>query len=133
MWRKYCKKAWSCQGHKTYLHHIVLGHQHRLLLLQAIRAALAPNLGPLDPGGLVGGAWTQGEETWEQDGFGQLLADGLMGHFAHVHHCVSADHTCTEEGKKENVHVSLMLKTVLQQKVVCPLVKRKEQRLEEPV
>lgn len=84
--------------HTMYLHHVVFGHQHRLLLLQAVRTTLAPNLGPLDPGGLVGGAWAQGEEAGEQDGFGQLLADGLMGHFAHIHHSVSADHACREEG-----------------------------------
>lgn len=102
--------------YQTYLHHVVLGYQDRLLLLQAVRTTLAPNLGPLDPGRLVGGARTQGEKAGEQDGFGQLLADGLVGHFAHVHHGVSADDTCGEESvllvtaAKENVHVSLMFK-----------------------
>ena len=37
-----------------YLDHIVFSHQDRLLLLQAVGASLAPDLGPLDPGGLMG-------------------------------------------------------------------------------
>lgn len=71
--------------HQRYLHHVVSGHQHRLFLLQTVGASLTPNLGPLDPGDLSGRAWVEGEDAGKQDRFGQLLADGLMGHLPHVH------------------------------------------------
>lgn len=72
-------------GCRRYLHHVVSGHQDWLLLLQTIWASLTPNLGPLDPGDLGGRARVEGEDAGQEDCFGQLLADGLMGHLPHVH------------------------------------------------
>lgn len=149
------KKPLPAKGrwYKRYLHHVVLGHQDRLLLLQAVRTSLAPNLGPLDPGWLVGGAWTQGEEAGEQDGSGQLLADGLMGHFTHIDHSVSAAHTCRDEENQlgssyqlpqvpcsSDVKNKMLLHclsecrhTILPQPAVCPTVKQEEQRPRQPL
>lgn len=87
-----------------YLDHIVFGHQDRLFLLQAVGASLAPNLGPLDPGGLMGwtGTGAEGEEAGEENGFGQLLANGLMGHLPHIHHRVCVGYAWREEKRGED-------------------------------
>lgn len=76
-----------------YLDHVVFGHQDRLLLLEAVGASLAPDLGPFDPGRLVGGTGPEGEEAGEEHGLGQLLTNGLVGHLPHVHHSVGMSYT----------------------------------------
>ncbi len=80
-----------------YLDHIVFGHQDWLFLLQTIRASLAPNFGPLDPGGLKGWTGAEGEEAGEENGLGQFLANGLMGHLPHVYHSVRVGYAWREE------------------------------------
>lgn len=99
----YFYKSWSDNSlfkPLRYLHHIVFGHQDRLFFLQAVGASLTPNLGPLDPGGLMGRAGPEGEKAGEDNGFGQLLSDGLMGHFSHIHHSIRIDQACRRRRRR---------------------------------
>lgn len=38
----------------------------------------------------MGRTGAEGEKAGEENGFGQLLANGLMGHFPHIHHSITA-------------------------------------------
>lgn len=90
----------AAAAHQRYLHHVVSGHQHRLFLLLTVGASLTPNLGPLDPGDLSGRARVEGEDAGQEDRFGQLLADGLMGHLPHVHQSFCGGHVWREETRR---------------------------------
>jgi len=111
-----------------HLDHVVFGHQHRLLPLLAVGAPLAPHLGPLDPGGLVGGggAGAEGEEAGEEDGVGQLLANGLMGHLPHIHHGVGVGGACQEEsrGERDQCQSQLFLITPKKTSADCFLLRK---------
>lgn len=96
---------------EPYLDHIVFSHENRLLLLQAIWASLAPDLGPLDPGGLMGwtGTGAEGEEAGEENGFGHLLTYSLMGHFPHIHHSICIGYTWGGEERRGESMLSCKL------------------------
>lgn len=49
----------------------------------------------------MGRTGAEREEAGEENGFGQLLANGLMGHLPHIHHRVGAGYAWREERRGE--------------------------------
>lgn len=59
----------------------------------------------------MGRAGAEGEKAGEDNGFGQLLSDSLMGHFSHIHHSIRIVQACRgEEEEDEEEGIVLLLK-----------------------